>query len=77
MKIDGKNIESVSIYHEQLFVRTYDGGQYFLSMKELLPMVHEYLFKAELKRTRTWLYPVTPDVDLLYEKYPDQDENVN
>ena len=71
-KINGSNIESVSIYHENLTVLTDDGRRYFLKPEELLVMMSEFIFDAELKRTRTWLHPVTPDVDLLYDqdKYP-------
>lgn len=71
--VDGKKIESVSMYYEQLFIRMYDGTTYFLSTQDLLPMVHEFIFEAELKKTRTWLHPVTPDVPLLYDqdRYPD------
>ena len=73
-KVDGAKIEAVNIYHENLFILTEDGRKYFLKPEELLVMMNEFLFDAEFKRTRTWLHPVTPDVDLLYDqdKYPKQ-----
>jgi hypothetical protein len=72
MIVDGSKIESVSQYYEQLLVCTSDGKKYFFSIKELLPVLSEFIFEAETKKTRTWLHPVTPDVDLLYEqdRYP-------
>jgi hypothetical protein len=71
-KVNGNKIESVFIYHENLFIQTADGKKYFLKPSELLVMMSEFIFEAELKRTRTWLHPITPDVDLLYhqENYP-------
>ena len=73
-KINGTEIDSVSVYHENLYVRTTDGNHYFLNPKEVLVMMNEFIFEAELKRTRTWLHPVSPDVDLLYhqENYPNE-----
>ena len=71
-KVNGSNITSVNIYHENLYVSTEDGRKYFMKPQELLTMMNEFIFEAEFKRTRTWLHPVTPDVDLLYDqgKYP-------
>ena len=71
-KINGTKIDTVSIYHENLTVMTSDGRRYFLKPAELIVMMNEFIFEAEFKRTRTWLHPVIPDVDLLYhqENYP-------
>lgn len=71
-KINGTKITSVNIYYEHLKVYTSDGKSYFFKPAELLVMMNEFLFDAELKKTRTWLHPVTPDVDLIYHQgsYP-------
>jgi hypothetical protein len=44
-----------------------------MSYQDLHAMMHEFIFDAEKKKTRTWLHPVTPDADLLYhqDQYPD------
>lgn len=72
MTIDGKKITQVSPHYEQISVWTDDGKRYFLSYAELQAILSEFLFNAEMKKTRTWLHPITPDVDLLYhqEQYP-------
>ena len=71
-KVNGTKIESVNIHYENLNVKTSDGKTYFFKPSELLAMMNEFIFEVELKKTRTWLHPVTPDVDLLYhqENYP-------
>ena len=72
-RVDGKNIESVGPYYEQIGIRMSDGSFYFMSYQDLHAMMHEFIFDAEKKKTRTWLHPVTPDADLLYhqDQYPD------
>ena len=74
--LDGKKITQVSPHYEQISVWI-DGNRYFIKYQDLLPIMSEFLFKAEKKRTRTWLHPVTPDVDLLYDqdRYPDEEDS--
>ena len=71
-KINGSEITSVSVYYENLYIGTEDGNHYFMSPADVLVMMNEFIFDVEMKKTRTWLHPVTPDVDLLYDqdKYP-------
>jgi len=71
-KVNGTKIESVDIYYENLYIKTSDGKYYFMKPSEVLVMMNEFIFEAEMKKTRAWLHPVTPDVDLLYhqENYP-------
>jgi hypothetical protein len=73
-KVNGTKIESVNIYYENLYIKTTDGKYYFMKPSDLLFILNEFVFEAEKKKTRTWLHPVTPDVDLLYhpENYPDE-----
>jgi len=72
MILDGKKIVDVYAYYEQMVVRFDDGTRCFLKYKDLLPVLSEFLFDAQLKRTRTWLQPMDPDVPLLYDqdRYP-------
>ena len=71
-KINGSEITSVNVYYENLYIGTGDGNHYFMSPADVLVMMNEFIFDVEMKKTRTWLHPVTPDVDLLYDqdKYP-------
>jgi len=73
-KINGTQIEGVNIFYENLIVHASNGKRYFLKPSELVGIMNEFIFEAEKKKTRTWLHPVTPDVDLLYDqdKYPDE-----
>lgn len=72
MRLDGKKITRVVPHYEQIAVYFDDGTRCFMKYDDLLPVLTEFLFDAEKKRTRTWLHPVTPDVDLLYlqKSYP-------
>lgn len=74
--VDGKTIEGVGPHYEQLGIQLSDGSYMLMSYKDLHAILHEFLFEIEVKKTRTWLHPVTPDVDLLYdqERYPDDDD---
>lgn len=71
MKVDGKKVTQVSPHYEQIAVWI-DGERYFIRYKDLIPIFNEFIFDVEKKKTRTWLHPVTPDVDLLYhqDRYP-------
>ena len=77
MTIDGKKITQVSPHYEQVSVWTSVGSRYFMKYSDLIPILGEFIFTAEKKKTRTWLHPVTPDVDLLYDqdKYPDNNDD--
>ena len=70
--VDGNSITGVGPHYEQLGIRLDDGSYVYLSFQDLHAILHEFLFEAETKKTRTWLHPVTPDVDLLYrqDRYP-------
>ena len=72
-RVDGTQIESVGPHYEQIGVRMSDGSLFYMSYKDLLVMMNEFIFDAEKKKTRTWLHPVTPDADVLYkqDQYPD------
>ena len=76
-RIDGKNITGVGPHYEQIGVRLDDGSYLFLSYKDLQAILHEFIFDVEMKKTRKWIHPVRPDVDLLYyqDRYPEQDGN--
>ena len=67
-KLDGKDIKDVDIHYENLYISTVDGDHYYFSLKDVLGIMNEFLFDVEKKKTRTWLHPVTPDVDLLYDQ---------
>ena len=58
-KLSGMEINSVTPYHENIYVSTgndKDGYQgYFISSKQLVAILSEFEFQAELKRTRRWL----------------------
>ena len=66
-KINGTEITSVNIFYEHLYIATADGKHYFMKPADVLVMMTEFKFDAELKKTRTHLHPVTPDVELLYD----------
>ena len=70
--IDGGKISAIVTHFENLRVVMNDGTSYFITHQELVTVMNEFLFDSELKKTRTWLHPVTPDVPLLYDqdRYP-------
>lgn len=75
--IDGKKITLVVPHYEQILICTEDGKRYFLKYNELKNILSEFLFTPEKKKTRIWLHPVTPDVDLLYDqdRYPEEKDS--
>lgn len=77
MIVDGKKITQVAPHYEQIAVWTSDKKKYFITYSELQNILSEFLFNAEKKKTRTWLHPVTPDVDLLYnqDQYPEDNDD--
>jgi len=70
--IDGGKISTIVTHYENLKVIMNDGTSYFISHQDVLVALNEFLFNPELKKTRIWLHPVTPDVPLLYDqdRYP-------
>jgi hypothetical protein len=76
-QIDGKHIAGVGPHYEQIGIRMSDGSFYYMSYSDLHTVLNEFVFDLEKKRTRTWIHPVTPDVDLLYhqENYPTEEDN--
>jgi hypothetical protein len=72
MIVDGKKITGASPYYENIMVWLDTGEILYMSPTDLTTILSEHLFEVEEKKTRTWLHPVTPDVDLLYDqdKYP-------
>jgi len=58
-QLSGQEINSVTPYHENICINTgndKDGYKnYFISSAQLVIILSEFDFQAELKRTRTWL----------------------
>lgn len=75
--VDGIRIVKVYPHYEQMVVVLDDDTRFFISYEDLIPVLSEFIFEKEKKRTRTWIHPVTPDVNLLYhqEKYPEMQKD--
>jgi hypothetical protein len=66
--LDGQKIVLVTPHYEHLLVVDDKGNKYFMTYEELLPMFTEFLFETQVKRVRTHLHPITPEVELLYDQ---------
>ena len=66
-KLNGQDVTNVIIHYENLYVTTADGAHHYLQLKDVLSMMSEFIFDIEMKKTRSWLHPVTPDVEHLYD----------
>ena len=76
-KLDGQKIKSVSVQYEHIYVIDDKENGYILTTDDLGTILNEFLFNVEKKRVRTYLHPVLPEVDLLYnqETYNNYNEN--
>ena len=54
-EVQGTQIQSVSQHYENLGIRLADGSYVYMTYAQLLVILSEFDFKAETKRTRTWL----------------------
>ena len=71
-KLDGKKIVNAYPFYEHMAVIDDQGNKYFMKYEDLKTVLSEFLFDIEVKRKRSHIHPITPDVDLLYEQdmYP-------
>jgi len=59
--LNGWQIESISIYYENLIIRTSDEKVYYITPLDLVDVVKEGNYQIVQKRTRTWLKPINVD----------------